>query len=80
MPEIEHPSYDILVVRLSQYHSLDLVRIPTTQKYRIVMAERLGVQRRAFVEISYEDAREIAKFLGNGHDTAVIVDPAPQDP
>ncbi|HSX21208.1 MAG TPA: hypothetical protein VLE97_00355 [Gaiellaceae bacterium] len=78
MSEIERPSDDILIVNLSAYHSLDLVRVPTTQKYRIVLAERLGVQRRAFVEISYDQAREIASFLGAADlDVASITDPAP---
>ena len=78
MSEIERPSDDILIVHLSPYHSLDLVRVPTTQKYRIVLAERWGVQRRAFVEISYAQAVEIAKFLGTADfDVAAIADPAP---
>jgi hypothetical protein len=78
MPEIERPSADVLIVHLSPHHSLDLVRIPTTQKYRIVFAERWGVQRRAFVEISYEEAREIAKFFGaSDDDIALIADPSP---
>jgi hypothetical protein len=61
--EVERPGDNILIMRLSPYHSLDLVRIPKTQKYRVVFAERLGIQRRAFVEISYEQARQIAAFL-----------------
>jgi hypothetical protein len=78
MAEIERPSDDILILNLSAYHSLDLVRVPTTQKYRIVFAERIGVQRRAFVEISYEQAKEIAKFFGaSDADVAVISDPSP---
>lgn len=78
MSEVESPSDDILIVRLSDYHSLDLVRVPTAQKYRIVLAERWGVQRRAFVEISYAHARAIARFLAEGDDdVAAITDPAP---
>jgi len=72
MAETEHPSDDILIVRLSRYHSLDLVRVPTSKKYRIVLAERLGVQRRAFVEISYEQAGEIAKFLNDGASDGIV--------
>jgi hypothetical protein len=78
MAEIERPSDDVLIVQLSPHHSLDLVRIPSTQKYRIVFAERYGVQRRAFVEISYEQACEIAKFFSAGNDDiALISDPSP---
>lgn len=78
MAEIERPSDDVLIVHLSPHHSLDLVRIPTKQAYRIVFAERFGVQRRAFVEISYEQAREIAKFFDASNDNiALIADPSP---
>ena len=78
MAEIERPSDDVLVLHLSPYHSLDLVRIPTSRKYRIVFAERWGVQARAFVEISYEDAAEVARFLGaSDADVALIADPSP---
>ena len=65
MSEVERPSDDVLVLRLSMSHSLDLVRLPDNKKYRIVFAERSGVQRRAFVEISFEDALTIAKFLAS---------------
>lgn len=64
MSKIERPSDDVLIVRLSDYHSLDLVRLPNSKKYRVVFAERFGVQRRAFVEIDYDDANAISKFLG----------------
>lgn len=78
MAEIEHPSDDVLILHLSPYHSLDLVRIPTAQKYRIVFAERWGVQRRAFVEVTFAQAREIAAFFGAPDtDVAVISDPSP---
>lgn len=76
MAEIEHPSDDVLIIHLSPYHSLDLVRIPTTQKYRIVFAQRWGVQQRAFVEVSYEQAREILKFFAASDEVAVIADPS----
>jgi hypothetical protein len=65
MSNVERPSPDVLVLRLSQYHSLDIVRLPKNRKYRIVFAERFGVQRRAFVEISFEDAMSAAKFLAS---------------
>lgn len=80
MAEIERPSDDVLVVHLSPYHSLDLVRVPSSRKYRIVFAERFGVQRRAFVEVSYDQAREIAMFLGVSREViAAIADPSPYD-
>jgi hypothetical protein len=76
--EIESPSDDVLVLHLSPYHSLDLVRIPTTAKIRIVFAERWGVQRRAFVEVSFEEAALIAAFLGRLSPTvAEHLDPSP---
>lgn len=65
MSRIERPSDDVLVLKLSDYHSLDLVRLPKSQRYRIVFAERFGVQRRAFVEIDYQDGIEISKFLAS---------------
>lgn len=75
MLEFDRPSDDVLILRLSPYHSLDLVRIPGTRKYRIVFAQRLGVQQRAFVEITYDQARELADFLGSSDETiAMIVD------
>jgi hypothetical protein len=78
MSEVERPSADILIVHLSPYHSLDLVRVPSTQKYRVVLAERWGVQRRAFVEISYEQARQIADFMAESNlEIASIADPSP---
>lgn len=57
------PKEDILQIQLSKWHSLDLVRLPKSRKYRVVFAERFGVQRRAFVEISFEEAHAIALFL-----------------
>lgn len=78
MAEIERPSDDVLILHLSPYHSLDLVRIPSSRKYRIVFAMRWGVQQRAFVECSYEQAREVAKFFGASDETvATIGDPSP---
>lgn len=79
---VERPQDNVLVLRLSKYHSLDLVRIPTTRKYRVVFAERWGVQRRAFVEISFDEALTVAKFLANIDDGMRGVDPqdAPTDP
>ncbi|MEX2717473.1 MAG: hypothetical protein Q6370_014325 [Candidatus Sigynarchaeota archaeon] len=78
MAEIERPSADVLILHLSPYHSLDLVRIPSARKYRIVFAARWGVQQRAFVEVSYEQAREVAMFLGASDETiAAIGDPSP---
>lgn len=78
MADIERPSDDILIIHLSPYHSLDLVRIPSSRKYRIVFAARWGVQQRAFVEISYEQAREVAQFFSaNDEALALIGDPSP---
>jgi hypothetical protein len=78
MAEIERPSDDVLVLHLSPYHSLDLVRIPSAQKYRIVFAERWGVQARAFVEITYDEAQAIIRFLAMvDTDVAMISDPSP---
>lgn len=78
MSEVERPSPDILIIHLSPYHSLDLVRVPSTQKYRVVLAERWGVQRRAFVEISYDQAQQIAAFMAESNlEIAAIADPAP---
>ena len=65
MSNVERPSPDVLVIRLSQYHSLDIVRLPKTRRYRIVFAERFGVQKRAFVEVSFEHAMTAAKFLAS---------------
>lgn len=78
MAEIERPSDDVLILHLSPYHSLDLVRIPSARKYRIVFAARWGVQQRAFVEVSYEQAREVARFFGASDEAlAAIGDPSP---
>jgi hypothetical protein len=54
---------NILQIQLSKWHSIDLVRLTKSHKYRVVLAERFGVQRRAFVEISFEEAHTIALFL-----------------
>jgi hypothetical protein len=59
------PKDDVLSIQLSNYHSLDLVRLPKSRRYRVVLAERFGVQRRAFVELSYEEAMHVAKFLAS---------------
>jgi hypothetical protein len=78
MAEIERPSDDVLILHLSPYHSLDLVRIPSTRKYRIVFAARWGIQQRAFVEVDYETARAVAQFLGTSDESiTAIIDPSP---
>lgn len=78
MAEVETPNDDVLVLHLSPHHSLDLVRIPSSRKYRIVFAERTAVQRRAFIEVSFEQAHILAAFLGvDAEDVAVIADVAP---
>ena len=59
------PMSDVLSIRLSSYHSIDLVCLPKSRKYRVVFAERFGVQRRAFVEISFEEAMTLARFLAS---------------
>jgi hypothetical protein len=76
------PKSDVLVLQLSRHHSVDLVRLPQSRKYRIVFAERWGVQRRAFVEISFEEALTVAKFLANIDDGMRATDPddPPTDP
>ncbi len=56
---------DIFQLQLSSFHSLELVRLPVSRKYRVIFVERTGVQRRAFVEISFDQARRLAKFLAN---------------
>jgi hypothetical protein len=65
---VRDPKENILQIQLSKWHSLDLVRLPKSRKYRIVFAERFGVQRRAFVEILFEEARAIALFLANSEE------------
>jgi len=73
---------DVLQLSLSRYHSLDVVRLPKTRKYRVVFAERFGVQRRAFVEISFDEALRLARFLANVEDGIIVgdgLDP-PTDP
>jgi hypothetical protein len=62
------PKSDVLQLQLSRYHSLDVVRLPKSRKYRVVFAERFGVQRRAFVEISFEEAHRLALFLASVDD------------
>lgn len=54
---------DVLSIWLSGYHSLDVVHLPKQRKFRVVLAERFGVQRRAFVEINYEQAVQLARHL-----------------
>ena len=76
------PKSDVLQLNLSRYHSLDVVRLPKSRKYRVVFAERFGVQRRAFVEISFDEAAKLALFLANIEDSIRIpedFDP-PTDP
>jgi hypothetical protein len=76
------PKSDVFQLQLSQYHSLDLVRLAKSRKYRVVFAERFGVQRRAFVEITFEEALALAKFLANIEDGMRGTDPfdPPTDP
>lgn len=57
------PSDDVMSIWLSGHHSLDIVRLPKSRKYRIVFAERFGVQRRAFVEVGFDQAVALARFL-----------------
>jgi len=78
----DRPKSDVLVLQLSRHHSIDLVRLPGSRKYRVVFAERWGVQRRAFVEISFEEALTVAKFLANIEDGMRATDPddPPTDP
>lgn len=79
---IDRPKGDVLVLHLSRHHSLDLVRLPKSRRYRVVFAERWGVQRRAFVEISFDEALTVAKFLANIDDGIRGTDPneTPTDP
>lgn len=49
-------------IQLSAHVSLDVVRLPG-RRYRIVFAQRYGVHKREFVELSYEDALVVARFL-----------------
>jgi len=73
---------DVLQLNLSRYHSLDVVRLPKARKYRVVFAERFGVQRRAFVEISFDEAARLALFLANVEDGLRVTDEddPPTDP
>jgi len=73
---------DVLQLSLSRYHSLDVVRLPRARKYRVVFAERFGVQRRAFVEISFDEAARLARFLANVEDGLIVSDgdDPPTDP
>ena len=73
---------DVLQLSLSRYHSLDVVRLPKSRKYRVVFAERFGVQRRAFVEISFDEAARLALFLANVEDGLRVTDEddPPTDP
>ena len=72
---------DVLQLSLSRYHSLDVVRLPKARKYRVVFAERFGVQRRAFVEISFDEAAKLARFLANVEDGMLVTgDDPPTDP
>lgn len=76
------PKSDVLQLQLSRFHSLDVVRLPRSRKYRVVFAERFGVQRRAFVEISFEEAHRLALFLASVEDGMRSHDPndPPTDP
>jgi len=80
--QVERPKNDVLVLQISRHHSLDLVRLPKARRYRVVFAERWGVQRRAFVEISFDDALTVAKFLANIDDKmrGTDFDDPPTDP
>lgn len=73
---------DVLQLSLSRYHSLDVVRLPKARKYRVVFAERFGVQRRASVEISFDEAARLALFLANVEDGLIVTDEddPPTDP
>lgn len=76
------PTSDVLQLNLSRYHSLDVVRLPKSRKYRVVFAERFGVQRRAFVEISFDEAHRLALFLASvdDHMREQTDDDPPTDP
>lgn len=65
-------SPDVMSIWLSGYHSLDIVRVPKSRKYRIVFAERFGVQRRAFVEVTFDQALALARFLVSIDDDLLI--------
>lgn len=71
---------DILELLLSDTHSLDIIRHPKSRKYRLIFAEKNGVQRRTFVDISFEQALKLAKFLANiDNGMKLIDDPTPTD-
>lgn len=71
---------DTLELQLSDVHSLDVIRHPKGRKYRVIFAEKSGVQRRAFVDISFEQALKLAKFLANiDNGMKLIDDPTPTD-
>lgn len=74
------PKSDVLQLQLSRFHSLDVVRLPNSRKYRVVFAERFGVQRRAFVEISFDEAARLALFLANIEDSIRLEDEPPTNP
>lgn len=76
------PKSDVMQLNLSRHHSLDVVRLPKSRKYRVVFAERFGVQRRAFVEISFDEAAKLALFLANIEDSIRVPDDddPPTDP
>jgi hypothetical protein len=65
---------EVLQVPLSKHHSLDVIRLPDERKYRIVFAERFGVQRREFVEVSFEEALRVALFLASVDDRIRTLD------
>ena len=54
---------NLLQLKLSPRHSVDLVRLPERQRYLIVFAERDAFNNRVFADISYDEAAEAAAFL-----------------
>lgn len=74
------PTDDVMSIWLSGHHSLDIVRIPKSRKYRIVFAERFGVQRRAFVEINFDQAIALARFLVSVDDHLLIEEEWREEP
>jgi hypothetical protein len=72
MAKHDPTSPDVMSIWLSGHHSLDIVRLPKSRKYRVVFAERYGVQRRAFVEVSFDQALALARFLVSIDDHLLI--------
>ncbi len=75
-PAMPHPSTktEVLQVRLSQHHSLDIVRLPDERKYRIMFAERFGVERRQFVDITFDEALRVSLFMASVDDRIRTLD------